>query len=54
MQSEKHLIKRSNSRTSCAGQFVISAFVVLLRKSNPQAHYLQTAIKINVKQKMVY
>ena len=45
------ITKRSNSRTSCAGQFVSRSFVVLLRKSNPQNRDLQTAVVRGVKHK---
>ena len=43
--------KRSSPHTMCAGQFVSRGFVVLLRKSNPQNHNLQTAAVRGVSQK---
>src|SRR5690554_4501519 len=46
---QKSLTKCSNSRTSCAGQFVSRGFVVLLRKSNPQNRDLQTAVEHGVR-----
>jgi hypothetical protein len=36
--------KLRQAHTSCAGQFVSRVFVVLLRKSNPQNHDLQTVV----------
>ena len=39
----RSITRRSSPHTSCAGQFVSRGFVVLLRKSNPQNHNLQTA-----------
>lgn len=46
----KSLTRRSSTHTSCAGQFVSRGFVVLLRKSNPQSHNLQTAAVRDVMQ----
>ena len=34
---------------ACVGQFLSRAFVVLLRKSNPQNHNLKTAAELGVK-----
>lgn len=47
------LTKCTNSRTSCAGQFLSCGFVVLLRKSNPQIRNLKTAVVHGVSTKRV-
>jgi len=48
------LTKCTNSRTSCAGQFLSCGFVVLLRKSNPQIRNLKTAVVHGVMTKESY
>ncbi len=47
-QNKSAITRRSSPQAPLAGQFVSRSFVVLLRKSIPQNHDLQTAAELGV------